>query len=101
MILEVVDITIQPGQQQAFDAAVARGVETVIARSKGYRSHRVVKGIESPERYLVMVWWDTVENHMVDFRESPAFGEWRGIVGPFFAAPPKMEHFNLLTESKA
>lgn len=101
MILEVVDITIQSGQQQAFDAAITRGVETVIAKARGYRSHRVVKGIESPERYLLMVWWDRVEDHMVGFRESPAFGEWRGIVGPFFAAPPKMEHFNLLTESKA
>ncbi len=99
MILEVADFRIQPGTQAAFDAAIKQGVETVIARAKGYRGHRVQKGIESPDRYLLMIYWDTVENHTVDFRQSPAFQEWRAFVGPYFAAPPNVEHFTLLTES--
>ena len=100
MILEHADIRIHPGQQTRFDAAIARGVETVIAKAKGYRGHKVQKGIESPERYLLMIYWETLENHTVDFRGSAAFADWRAIVGPFFAAPPTVEHFNLLTESK-
>jgi len=100
MILEHADIRIHPGQQAQFDAAIARGVETVIAKAKGYLSHQVQKGIESPERYLLMITWDTLENHTVDFRGSAAFADWRAIVGPFFAAPPTVEHFNLLIDSK-
>ena len=100
MILEHADIRIHPGQQAQFDAAIARGVETVIAKAKGYLSHQVQKGIESPERYLLMIIWDTLENHTVDFRGSAAFADWRAIVGPFFAVPPTVEHFNLLIESK-
>jgi heme-degrading monooxygenase HmoA len=100
MILEHADIRIAPGQQAQFDAAITRGVETVIAKAKGYKGHRVMKGIESPERYLLMIWWETLENHTVDFRGSPAFQEWRAIVGPFFAGAPVVEHFNLVTESK-
>ena len=100
MILEVADIQIHPGQQQAFDEAIARGARTVIASAEGYRGHRVLKGIESPERYLLMVYWDTVEHHMVQFRQSPAFADWRAIVGPYFASPPKVEHFDLLSESR-
>jgi len=100
MILEHADIRIHPGQQTRFDAAIARGVETVIAKAKGYRGHKVQKGIESPERYLLMIYWETLENHTVDFRGSAAFADWRAIVGPFFAAPPTVEHFNLLTESR-
>jgi hypothetical protein len=46
-----------------------------------------------------MIWWETLENHTVDFRESPAFAEWRAIVGPFFAQPPQVEHFTLLAKS--
>jgi heme-degrading monooxygenase HmoA len=99
MILEVADFRIKPGTQDAFDAAIKQGVETVIAKAKGYRGHKVQKGIESPERYLLMIYWDTVENHTVDFRQSPAFQEWRAFVGPHFAAPPSVEHFALLTES--
>lgn len=99
MILELADIRIQPGKQAEFDEAIQRGVAQTIAKAKGYVSHKVQKGIESPERYLLMVQWATLENHTKDFRESPAFTEWRGIVGPYFASPPNVEHFSVLTES--
>lgn len=99
MILEVADIRIQPGQQDAFDQAIQRGLQEVISKAKGFRGFKVQKGIESADRYLLMIYWETLENHTVDFRESPAFIQWRAIVGPFFAAPPVVEHFNLLAES--
>ena len=96
MILELADIRIHPGQQQLFEAAIQRGVEQVIRHAKGFISCRIEHGIESPERYLLMIEWETLDNHMVDFRNSPAFQDWRGIVGPFFATAPSVEHFNLL-----
>jgi heme-degrading monooxygenase HmoA len=99
MILEVADLRIAPGRNADFDAAIERGVETVIAKAKGFRGYQVVKGIESPERYLLMIRWDTLANHTEDFRGSPAFGQWRAIVGPFFAEPPRVEHFELLAGS--
>ena len=99
MILELADIRIQPGQQAAFDEAIQRGVETVISKAKGFQGYKVNKGIESPERYILQIFWATLENHTVDFRQSAAFADWRGIVGPFFAAPPSVEHFNLLAKS--
>jgi heme-degrading monooxygenase HmoA len=100
MILEHVDIHIHPGQQVAFDEAIQRGVNTVIAHAKGFRGFKVNNGIENPNRYLLMIFWDSVDDHMIHFRQSPAFAEWRAIVGPFFATPPVMEHFNLLAKSK-
>jgi len=99
MILEVADIRIQPGRQAEFDAAIQLGLNTVIAKAKGFSGFKVNKGIESPERYVLMIWWATLENHTVDFRQSPAFADWRAIVGPFFAQPPVVEHFELLAKS--
>jgi heme-degrading monooxygenase HmoA len=99
MILEFVDIRIQPGRQAEFDAAIQRGVETVIAKARGFRGYKVNRGVESPDRYLLTIFWDSVDDHMVGFRQSPAFAEWRGIVGPFFAQPPAMEHFDLVCKS--
>ncbi|ARN23152.1 antibiotic biosynthesis monooxygenase family protein [Piscinibacter gummiphilus] len=99
MILEFADIRIQPGQNAAFDEAIQRGVETVIAKSPGFRGYKVNRGIESPERYLLMIYWETLDNHMKDFREGPLFPQWRAIVGPFFAAPPVVEHFDLVARS--
>ena len=99
MILEIVDIRIQPGKQQEFDAAIVQGLQQVISQAKGFKGYRVNKGIESPERYVLMIFWETLESHTIDFRESPAFQEWRAIVGPFFAMPPVVEHFTMLSEA--
>jgi heme-degrading monooxygenase HmoA len=96
MVLELAEIVIRPGEQQAFDAAIAHGVAGVISRCPGFQRATVHKGIESPERYLLQIQWDTLESHTVAFRGSPAFQEWRGIVGPFFAAPPRVEHFTVV-----
>jgi heme-degrading monooxygenase HmoA len=100
MILEVADIRIQPGQQAAFDAAIQKGLNEVISQAKGFQGFKVNKGIESPERYLLMIFWSTLEDHTVGFRESELFTQWRSIVGPFFAAPPVVEHFDLLARSE-
>ena len=97
MILELADIRIHPGQQAAFDEAIQRGLETVISQAKGFQGFKVNKGIESPERYILQIFWATLENHTVDFRESPLFTQWRAIVGPFFASPPVVEHFDQVT----
>ena len=99
MILELADIRIHPGQQAAFDAAIQCGIAQVMSKAKCFQGYKVNKGIESPERYLLQIFWDTLENHTIDFRESPAFADWRAIVGPFFAGPPTVEHFNLLAKS--
>ncbi|MBK6007497.1 antibiotic biosynthesis monooxygenase [Ramlibacter ginsenosidimutans] len=99
MILEVADIRIRPGQQAAFDEAIERGLRTVAAHAEGMRGWKVNKGIESPERYILQIFWDTLEAHTVGFRQSPLFAQWRSIVGPFFAQPPVVEHFTLLAKS--
>jgi heme-degrading monooxygenase HmoA len=100
MILEVADIRIQPGQQAAFDEAIQRGLSTVISQAKGFKGWKVNKGVESPERYLLMIFWETLEDHTVAFRGGPLFAQWRAIVGPFFASAPVVEHFTLLGKSQ-
>lgn len=99
MVLEIADIRIRPGEQAAFAEAIQRALRTVAARAEGMRGYKVSQGIESPERYVLQIQWDTLEAHTVGFRESPLFAEWRAIIGPFFAQPPVVEHFNLLVES--
>ncbi len=77
MILELADIRIQPGRQAEFDEAIQRGVATVISRARGFRGFKVHKGIESPERYVLTIFWETLEDHTVHFRGGPLFAEWR------------------------
>ena len=96
MILEIADFRIKDGQQKQFEEAIKLGLETVISKAKGAKRYSVRHSIESPDRYVLQIEWETLENHTVDFRESPAFTEWRSIVGPFFASAPVVEHFELV-----
>ena len=96
MILELVDVRITPGRNADFEAAVRRGLDTVIGRARGFQRAALHRGIESPERYVLQIVWDRLEDHTVAFREGPAFAQWRAIVGPFFAAPPAVEHFDFV-----
>lgn len=98
MILEVADLRIDPAKKAEFEIAIEQGVRDVVSKSPGFMSFKIQRGIENPGRYLLMIQWDSLENHMVGFRESPAFAQWRAIVGPFFVAPVAMEHFEFLAE---
>ncbi len=99
MILEIADIRITPDKSAEFEAAVRAGVETVIAQAKGFRGYKVNRGVESPDRYILMIYWETLEDHTVGFRQGPLFAQWRAFVGPFFAVPPMVEHFELVMKS--
>ena len=99
MILELADIRIHPGQNAAFEEAIQRGLKTVITDAAGFQGFKVNRGIESPQRYVLQIFWDSLEDHTVGFRTSDLFTQWRAIVGLFFATPPNVEHFELVTKS--
>jgi heme-degrading monooxygenase HmoA len=86
MITEIARIEIKPGSEKDFEAAVAK-------------ARAVHRSIEKPQRYRLMVKWETLENHTVDFRGSENFAEWRGLVGQYFASPPEVEHTKTVVNS--
>ena len=92
MVLEVALIDIVPGQEDAFAAAYRLG-HPILAGTPGCRSVRMTRGIESPSRFVLLVEWDSVEAHEENFRGTERFARWRGLIGPFFAGPPLVEHY--------
>ncbi|GAB3190296.1 antibiotic biosynthesis monooxygenase family protein [Hydrogenophaga aquatica] len=99
MILEHADIRIDPSRAADFEAAIERGASTVIAKAKGFCGYKVNRSQETPGRYVLMIYWTTLEDHTVGFRQSEAFTEWRAIVGPYFLQPPVVEHLELVCKS--
>jgi len=92
MVLEVADIQVTPGAEEEFLAAY-RGISDVLVTTPGCNSVRMTRGIESPARFTLLVEWDSVDAHEDNFRASERFERWRAAIGPFFAAPPNVEHF--------
>jgi len=95
MIVEVAEFRVKAEDHAEFGKALAAGVEKFLSKSRGYRSHRILGGIESPGRYLLVVQWESLEDHMEGFRGGPTFADWRAVISPFFVQPPQMEHFVL------
>lgn len=91
MVLEIADIAVRPGSEDDFLAAYL-SVREMVATTPGCRSVRLTRGIESPARFVLLVEWDSVEAHERNFRGSERFATWRAAIGPFFAAPPSVEH---------
>jgi heme-degrading monooxygenase HmoA len=93
MVLEHALITVRPGAQADFEVALVEA-RKVISAAPGFLSFAIHRGIESPERYLLLVGWETLEAHTEGFRESTAFAEWRSHIQPFFDGPPDVDHYD-------
>lgn len=97
MFLEIAEIKAKPGEEDALEqaAAEARPLFLRARGCKGMEFHRVV---EHPGSYRLIVRWETVEDHIVGFRGSEDFGEWRRLAGPHFAEPPTVVHTHNLMD---
>ncbi|MFC7047557.1 antibiotic biosynthesis monooxygenase family protein [Emcibacter nanhaiensis] len=91
MIQEIAQIKIDPARAADFEAAVANSAP-VFKAAKGCRGMKLEKVIEDPACYRLLVTWETVEDHMVHFRDSDGFRTWRANAGPFFVDPPVVVH---------
>ncbi|MFI8193458.1 antibiotic biosynthesis monooxygenase family protein [Streptomyces sp. NPDC085946] len=91
MITEIALIEILPGREKEFEKAVAKALPLFLA-ADGCAGADLHRGVEHPTRYRLMVRWETVEHHTVTFRASEGFARWRALAGPYFAAPPQVEH---------
>lgn len=95
MVVEHAELTVEEGREEEFQEAFGRARE-VLAEADGFRWAELLRCAERPRVFLLLVGWDSVEAHTVGFRQSERFGRWRALVGPFFAAPPAVEHYREL-----
>lgn len=98
MVFEIAEIEVKAGEEAAFETNVRRAAP-LFQVALGYRSLALHRTTERPNVYRLVVGWETVDNHMVDFRNSPAFQEWRALVGGLFAGSPKVEHMETVFEA--
>lgn len=95
MIYEIARIEIDPARAAAFEDAVA-SCAPLFRSAKGCRSMALHRVIEDPAHYRLVVGWDSVDDHMITFRNSAAFQTWRDTAGPFFVRRPTVEHVSVV-----
>ena len=92
VVLEVAFLQVIPGREAEFEAAFAEA-SAIIATMHGYRSHRLDRCLEVTNKYLLLVQWDTLEDHTVGFRGSDAYARWKALLHHFYDPFPTVEHF--------
>lgn len=91
MTLESAYLHIKTGQETAFEAAF-RQASSIISVMPGYRWHQLHQTLENPSLYLLLVEWETLEDHTLGFRGSPQYQEWRALLHHFYEPFPTVLH---------
>lgn len=94
MHLETAIIHVQPGREEEFISILPQAIE-VVRRAEGFVDLTIHRGVEKPSDILLTIHWRTLEDHTEKFRGGPLFPEWRALIGPFFAEPPTVEHWEV------
>jgi heme-degrading monooxygenase HmoA len=92
MILEVAVLDVKPGLAAEFEAAF-QTASAIIMAMPGYLSHDLQRCLETANRYILLVRWQTLEDHTVGFRQSPQYQEWRSLLHHFYEPFPVVEHY--------
>ena len=92
MILEVAILDVKKGKEKEFEVAFGKA-QDIISSMDGYVSHQLQKCVENTSRYILLVNWQTLEDHTVGFRESREYQEWRLLLHHFYEPFPKVEHY--------
>ena len=95
MILEVAEIYIKEGSGAGFEAGMKQSLKQCVGATEGFISAELQRGIENPSRYILLIKWESVEAHDVNFREGDDFKKHRALIAPYFTKPPFAEHFEL------
>jgi len=92
MILEVAILNIKESLSAEFEISFQKA-EKIISSMKGYISHQLKKCIEQDDKYILLVNWETIEDHEIGFRQSKQYQEWKGLLHHFYEPFPVVEHY--------
>jgi hypothetical protein len=94
MILEVAHVTVLPGHQVDFEVALREAAATLLPQAHGFFDFTAHGWcVERPSVFLFTIRWHALEDHLVGFRGSDLFTQWRDLIGPHFDGAPVVEHF--------
>jgi heme-degrading monooxygenase HmoA len=100
VILEIATLNVRAGMAREFEVAFTRAA-LIISAMPGYVSHQLQRGVEMPNRYVLLVNWQTLEAHTVGFRGAPEYQEWKALLHHFYDPFPTVEHYELLASNPA
>lgn len=95
MILEVAILNIKEGMTSAFEKDFEKA-RPFIQNNPGYISHDLQRCMENTHRYILLVKWESLEDHEEGFRKSANYGPWKKLLHHYYDPFPIVEHYEAL-----
>jgi heme-degrading monooxygenase HmoA len=92
LILEVAILNIKKGLSNEFEQSFDKA-QKIISSMKGYINHELKKCIEVEDKYILLVNWETIEDHEIGFRQSAQYQEWKNLLHHYYDPFPTVEHY--------
>ena len=96
MILEGAMLQVKKGMEKEFEDAF-RKASHIISSMGGYISHELQSCIEIKEKYLLLVKWESLDDHTIGFRQSAEYKEWKNLLHHFYDPFPEVLHYEKVT----
>ncbi len=95
MVLEVAILDLKPCLSDDFEAVFTQA-QMIISSMKGYVSRQLQRCVEKSGRYILLVTWETLEDHTLGFRGSPEYQGWRRLLHHFHDPFHDVEHYQVV-----
>ncbi|WGK68623.1 antibiotic biosynthesis monooxygenase [Candidatus Haliotispira prima] len=96
MILELAILDVKTGREEEFEGVFARA-QAIISGMAGYISHELRRCLEKKGRYVLLINWQTLEDHTEGFRGSPEYQEWKKLLHHFYEPFPEVQHYEKIS----
>jgi heme-degrading monooxygenase HmoA len=92
VILEHAILDVDPAKTADYESTLTMALP-LIAATPGFVKLEVRPCVEKKGRYLLLVEWQTLEDHTTGFRQSDRYQQWRTLLHRFYTPFPVVEHF--------
>ncbi len=95
MILEVAILQVKDGMRDSFEQGFKEASQYIDCQ-KGYIKHDLKRCVEDSNKYILLVEWENLVDHMEGFRNSDEYRQWKKLLHHYYDPFPDVEHFEVL-----
>ena len=99
MILEKATLYVKEEEREKFEKDFVKASD-YISSIEGYHGHSLHSCVEIVNKYLLLVSWNDIESHEINFRTSEEYQRWKKLLHHYYDPFPVVEHYKVVFENK-
>lgn len=90
--IEIIRYKIESANTSSFEKAYADAGK-LLQSSPQCQGYQLIRGVDEPGKYIVIIHWTSKEEHLQGFRKSQVFQSFFNLVKPFYSNIEEMKHY--------